>query len=127
MAQVQAWDYGTLQDLLSLDNLDLTVSGLELENSEPGMNNIDLDGDGKADVAIGLTILGIEEFGEGFELELNGPCLNPLDSAYFSMASSPKSICFVVGHDGVDGGNDDEGFAYDLGIHRKYARGDPMH
>ena len=75
--QYEAWDYGTFTgDLLSFDNFDITENGIELGNSEPGMNNIDLDGDGTADVAVGLTILGLGNQGEDWGIEY---VTNPLN------------------------------------------------
>ncbi|DAC14555.1 MAG TPA: hypothetical protein D7H86_02700, partial [Candidatus Poseidoniales archaeon] len=60
------WSYGTFTgELISI-------------NPSPLMNRIDIDEDGSDDVEVGLTILGIGEFGEGFGIELNGPLLESI-------------------------------------------------
>jgi len=59
--QYENWTYGTF-----------TGEILTLTEFSPFMNRIDLDGDGGDDVEVGLTILGLGEFGEGWGFELNG-------------------------------------------------------
>ena len=59
--QYEAWDYGTFTgDILSFEGTGL------FENA------IDIDGDGASDVAVGLSILGLGQRGEGWDVELNG-------------------------------------------------------
>lgn len=101
------WAYGTFTGEL-----------LSITDFSPFMNRIDIDEDGSDDVEVGLTILGIGEFGEGFGLELNGPllesiwirptfqwrvhALNPSAPLWDTMESMEVTMM--------------KGFAYDLGI-----------
>ena len=58
--QYEAWDYGTFTgDVLSFNGAGL------FENA------VDIDGDGNADVAVGLSILGLGQQGEGWDVTLS--------------------------------------------------------
>jgi len=81
--QYENWTYGTFTgDVLSLTNIDLTGSGLGLINAEPGMNNIDLDGDGTSDVAVGLTVLGLGQQGEGWGVTFGDGLVPSIESIW---------------------------------------------
>jgi len=81
--QYENWTYGTFTgDVLSLTNIDLTGSGLGLINAEPGMNNIDLDGDGTSDVAVGLTVLGLGQQGEGWDVIFGDGLIPTIESIW---------------------------------------------
>ncbi len=60
--QYENWAYGTFTGNI----LNLTGAGLF-------ENDVDLDGDGAGDVAVGLSILGFGTRGEGWDIEFNGP------------------------------------------------------
>ena len=105
--QYENWTYGTFTGEL-----------LTFTDFSPFMNRIDLDGDGGDDVEVGLTILGLGEFGEGWGFELNGllleqiwikptfqwriDVLNPDQAMWDDMASMEVSLM--------------KGFAYDLSL-----------
>ena len=105
--QYEDWTYGTFTGEL-----------LTFTEFSPFMNRIDLDGDGGDDVEVGLTILGLGEFGEGWGFELNGlllesiwlkptfqwriDVLNPNHAMWDDMATIEVSLM--------------KGFAYDLTV-----------
>ena len=65
--QYEAWDYGTFTgDIFSFQGAGL------FENA------IDIDGDGASDVAVGLSVLGIGQRGEGWDVELNGAIVDSI-------------------------------------------------
>ena len=65
--QYEAWDYGTFTgDIFSFQGAGL------FENA------IDIDGDGASDVAVGLSVLGIGQQGEGWDVELNGAIVDSI-------------------------------------------------
>ncbi len=65
--QYENWTYGTFTGEL-----------LTFTEFSPFMNRIDLDGDGGDDLEVGLTILGLGEFGQGWGIELNGLLLEKI-------------------------------------------------
>tara|TARA_B100001287_G_scaffold97247_1_gene81724 strand:- start:1588 stop:6219 length:4632 start_codon:yes stop_codon:yes gene_type:complete len=69
--QYEAWDYGTFTgDILSFEGAGL------FENA------IDIDGDGSSDVAVGLSILGLGNRGEGWDIVLGDGPLPTVESIW---------------------------------------------
>ena len=105
--QYENWTYGTF-----------TGEILTFTEFSPFMNRIDLDGDGADDVEVGLTVLGLGQFGEGWGFELNGlllekiwikptfqwriDVLNPEQAMWDDLGSMEVSLM--------------KGFAYDLSL-----------
>ena len=69
--QYEAWDYGTFTG----DILNFEGAGL-FENA------IDIDGDGSSDVAVGLSIVGLGQQGEGWDVQFGGGLIPTIESVY---------------------------------------------
>ena len=69
--QYEAWDYGTFTgDILSFEGAGI------FENA------IDIDGDGSSDVAVGLSIVGLGNQGEGWDVEFGGGLIPSIESIW---------------------------------------------
>jgi hypothetical protein len=69
--QYEAWDYGTFTgDILSFEDTGL------FENA------VDLDGDGSSDVAVGLSIVGLGQRGEGWDVNFGDGIIPSIESIW---------------------------------------------
>lgn len=69
--QYEAWDYGTFTgDILSFEDTGL------FENA------VDLDGDGSSDVAVGLSIVGLGQQGEGWDVNFGDGIIPSIESIW---------------------------------------------
>ena len=69
--QYEAWDYGTFTgDILSFEDTGL------FENA------VDLDGDGSSDVAVGLSIVGLGQQGEGWDVNFGDGIVPSIESIW---------------------------------------------
>lgn len=69
--QYEAWDYGTFTgDIISFEGTGL------FENA------IDIDGDGSSDVAVGLSVVGLGQQGEGWDVVLGDGLIPSIESIW---------------------------------------------